>query len=105
MNLRWVMPISIVAIGLIACTPESDRAAMSAESPKPKLKFKCDAKPLQKYLGQQFTNNIVKQIQQETGATFVRTGNEKDPVTEDYRPDRLNIFYDDRKLITIIECV
>ncbi len=91
------LPALLVMAG---CIPKAD----AEQTPPPATAGKCDAATVQKYLGQGFTTKLAEQIRSEAGASTVRTGNESDPVTMDYREDRLNVFYNKDMAITVITC-
>lgn len=104
MKTRFVIVFAMLATGLAGCEPQSEKSDAIQETSAPRSVKICDAKPLQKYLGESFSAKLAQRIYAESGTKTLRTGNQKDPVTEDYRTDRLNIFYDDAGIIRIIDC-
>lgn len=96
--MRIIALLSLVA--LAGCIPQAD----AEQTPAPPAAGKCDAASVQKYLGQKFTVKLAEQIRSETGAAIIRTGFEGDPVTMDYREDRLNLFYNRDMMITVVSC-
>jgi hypothetical protein len=96
--MKIVALLSLVA--LAGCIPKAD----AEQTPAAPVAGKCDAASVQKYLGQKFTAKLAEQIKSETGAVAMRTGFEGDPVTMDYREDRLNIFYNRDMVITVANC-
>jgi hypothetical protein len=96
--MRIIALLSLVA--LAGCIPKAD----AEQTPAPPAAGKCDAASVQKYLGQKFTAKLAEQIRSETGAGTIRTGFEGDPVTMDYREDRLNLFYNRDMVITVVSC-
>ena len=64
----------------------------------------CDAKPVQKYLGEFLTDALAETIREESGATILRTGGPSDIWTMDYREERVSIGYGNGRIIERIAC-
>ena len=64
----------------------------------------CDAGPAQSQLGETYTEALGQQLQELTGATILRAVHEGDPVTMDFRPERLTVFWNDAGQVVKISC-
>lgn len=64
----------------------------------------CDAAPVEGYLGEKATAEIGSQILSQSGARTLRWGPPRSAWTMDYRPDRVNVRYDDDMVIEAITC-
>ncbi|WP_161981532.1 I78 family peptidase inhibitor [Aurantiacibacter suaedae] len=64
----------------------------------------CDAAPAQSHLGEPYTEALGQQLQELTGATILRTVHEGDPVTMDFRPERLTVVWNDARKIVKATC-
>lgn len=85
--------LALTALPLIsACTSVPERPAM------------CDAAPAQSHLGEPYSEELGKQLQGLTGAAILRAVHEGDPVTEDYRPERLTVVWNDDGEIIKMSC-
>jgi hypothetical protein len=85
--------LALIAVPLLAaCTSVPEQPAM------------CDAAPAQSHLGKPYSEALGKQLQELTGATILRAVHEGDPVTEDYRPERLTVVWNDDGKIIKMSC-
>lgn len=66
--------------------------------------MQCKADAAQSYIGQKVTVELGAIIRDATGARTVRWGPPRSAMTMDYRPDRVNILYDDDNKITQVSC-
>ena len=64
----------------------------------------CDAGPAQSRLGQTYTEALGEELRSLTGAAILRAHHMGDPVTMDFRPDRLDVSWDDSRRIVRIAC-
>ena len=64
----------------------------------------CDAGPAQSQLGETYTEALGQQLQELTGATILRAVHEGDPVTMDFRPERLTVVWNDAGQVVKISC-
>lgn len=64
----------------------------------------CYAEPAQPFVGKLSTPERNVEIQRLTGARSLRWIGPGMAVTMDYRPDRVNVFYDEQKFVTQISC-
>ncbi len=64
----------------------------------------CDAAPAQSRLGEPYSEELGKQLQELTGAAILRAVHEGDPFTEDYRPERLTVVWNDDGEIIKMSC-
>ena len=95
--------IACTAPSLTACIPTPETESMSsggADTNGPS----CNSKAVESYIGKRFTAVLAEQMRKEAGAALLRTGAKGGAVTMDYRPERLNIFYDEAMLIAIVNC-
>lgn len=91
------------AAALAACaTTSADEPA--APAPEPGEAAMCDAAPAQSFVGRKATGEIGAQIVEATGARQLRWGPPRTAFTMDFRPDRVNVIYDDDMTITKITC-
>ena len=88
---------------LTACIPAPDAESMPSGAADSNG-GSCNSKAVESYIGKRFTAVLAEQMRKEAGATLLRTGAKGGAVTMDYRPERLNIFYDEAMLIAIVNC-
>ena len=85
--------LPLIALPLMAaCTSVPAQPAM------------CDAAPAQSRLGEPYTEAMGAQLQELTGATILRAVHEGDPVTMDFRPERLTVVWNDERQIVKVSC-
>ncbi|MBN8716225.1 I78 family peptidase inhibitor [Thermomonas sp.] len=72
--------------------------------PAPPLAMACDAAPAQRFVGQPATAANVEAARQAAGARTVRSLKPGQPMTMDYRGDRLNVLQDAAGKIDKISC-
>jgi hypothetical protein len=112
------MPLAFAAtlvLGLAACNstptpeappppePEAPTAAAPAATPTP-MASECTATGAQKFVGQEASPDAIEAARLAAGAATVRTIKPNQPVTMDYRGDRLNLRIDDNAMITGASC-
>ena len=95
-------PCVFVAAMLCGCTIVPPPA--SGSDAPPSQTGKCDAVPVQKYLGEFLTEALTETIRKESGAEIVRTGGPSDMWTMDYREERVSIGYGNGRIIERIAC-
>lgn len=105
MNKQAVLVIlmACIAPSLTACIPTPDAESMSSGATDTN-DTSCNSKAVESYIGKRFTAVLAEQMRKEAGAALLRTGAKGGAVTMDYRPERLNIFYDEAMLIAIVNC-
>jgi hypothetical protein len=64
----------------------------------------CDAAPAQAHVGREATEEAGAAILAESGAEVLRWGPPNSAWTMDYRTNRVNVRYDEARLITEITC-
>ena len=64
----------------------------------------CDAGPAQARLGEPYSEALGQELLGITGAKVLRAVGENDPVTMDYREDRLTVAWNDSRRIIRITC-
>ena len=85
--------LPLIALPLMAaCTSVPQQPAM------------CDAAPAQERVGETYSEALGQQLQELTGATILRAVREGDPVTMDFRPERLTVVWNDEGEIVKISC-
>lgn len=99
------LPFAFFVLGLAACgdygTPQSTAPAPPAEPPAPAT---CNAEPVQGYVGQVASAESGAAILKASGARTLRWGPPNSAWTMDYRPDRVNVRYDDAMKIIAVSC-
>ena len=89
--------ILLIALPLAAC------ATMPPPGPPP-LAESCNAEAASWAMGHAVSDDIVERIRIETGSQSVRVIRPGQPVTMDYRGDRVNIKLNERDAIVGISC-
>lgn len=96
------------SISMLALAPLAACAPMSAETtPTPRPVGdggECDAGPAQSLIGQTASSETGARALALTGARQLRWGPPRSAFTMDYRPDRVNVKYDDAMMITEVTC-
>lgn len=90
---------AMVALPLVACAqvpPVDDTPVMGAGD--------CDASKLTDIIGKTATDALVADAQKRAGARTTRVIKPGQPVTMDYRTDRLNIEVTERNVVTATRC-
>lgn len=64
----------------------------------------CGADTARRFLGQRYDEALHTRIEQAVGHARIRAVREGDAVTDDLRPDRLNVFYNRSGKITKVDC-
>lgn len=92
-----LLPLAFAAsaVALTGCATTGETVA--GEGP-------CKAEPGQAFVGQRATAELGARLLRETGATLLRWGPPRTPMTMDYRAERLNVFYDDAMTIDRVAC-
>jgi hypothetical protein len=98
-----VVIAGMAASTLSACTPAPDAEQVSSNNASSKTAA-CDSKNVERYISKRFTAVLAEQMRKEADAAIVRTGPKDGPVTMDYIPARLNVFFDDAMLIAVVNC-
>ena len=93
--------IAIITLpALAACMPAEGEPAAGA----PPETTGCDAEAGTAFIGEAYSASLDQRLLQETGARQLRVTHKDDPVTMDYRPDRLTVAYDDNTVIVSLSC-
>ncbi len=93
----WLSVPLLLASG---CLGASGAIAAGGES----MAASCNAQAVQRHIGQRFTPALAERIRARARARLLRTAPEGSPVTTDYNMQRLNIFYNSKRIITQIDC-
>ena len=88
--------ILLIALPLAACA--------TMPPPGPPLAESCNAEAASWAMGHAVSDDIVERIRVETGSQSVRVIRPGQPVTMDYRGDRVNIKLNERDAIVGISC-
>ena len=105
--MRKTVPIPLVAIALTSCTGAYGASGPVTSTPEPIEKpvtNRCNAEPVQSYVGQPATPDVGAAIREASGARTLRWGPPDSAWTMDYREDRVNVRYDRDMVITTITC-
>lgn len=100
-KLALVLIAALAAPALVACIPKPDVEEASINTAEAAA---CDSYVLQRYIGKRFTAVLAEQMRKESRSTIVRTGPKDGVVTMDYNSARLNVFYNDEMLISVVNC-
>ena len=102
--MRILAPLSIFA--LAACTSPAQQAPTTFESApvEETTGYSCAAESVQYAIGQKTSAEFGSKLVKESGSRTLRWMPPRSAATMDYRPDRLNIAYDDNMVITRINC-
>ncbi|MBL4718576.1 I78 family peptidase inhibitor [Qipengyuania citrea] len=93
-----------LALPLAACTGYSEPAPAPPAPPRDAMFGACDAAPAQAHVGREATEEAGAAILAESGAEVLRWGPPNSAWTMDYRTNRVNVRYDEARLITEITC-
>ncbi|WP_380877683.1 hypothetical protein ACFB49_13830 [Sphingomonas sp. DBB INV C78] len=85
--------VSVLLLTACETTPPADEASTM-----------CNADAGQSFVGKTADEATVEQARKATGSKTVRVTLPNQPVTMDYRPDRLNIGTDEAKVILKVSC-
>lgn len=92
---------TLAAMALSGCIPPANPPEAA---PPMSGNDQCGASRVQKYLGFVATDDLVATIQRESGAATIRRYTTGDPVTKDYRIDRLNVEVEANGRIAVLNC-
>ena len=93
MSIRF-LSLSAAVLLMSACATPATPPSSSA----------CNAGAIQSYVGQMATPSVIEAARKAAGAELVRSHKPSDPVTLDYRVERLNILVDDANKILRATC-
>lgn len=89
-----LLGLSAIAMLMSACATPATPPAAGA----------CNADAIRPYVGQVATSVVVESARKAAGAQLVRALKPNDPVTMDYRVERINILVDDANKIVRATC-
>lgn len=93
---------------LLALAPLAACAAVPPENAPPPADGyeagQCDPRPAATLVGQKASAETGARALKLTGAKSLRWGPPRSAFTMDYRPDRVNVMYDDAMTITEVTC-
>ena len=94
----FALPVAVLLLSVVACTtlPPPDAAPLPSAI--------CDADAASSAIGHAATPNVVERARRESGSADVRVIAPGQPVTMDYRGDRLNINVNERGAIVGLKC-
>ena len=99
--------VSLSLLAPTACVPTAEDTQSNATAPDAPIVDPlkaCDVSAAQYAVGKPFTEALAAELRKKIGSNAVRVISPGTMVTMDYRGDRLNISYDERKIITDISC-
>lgn len=98
--------VSALILSLTACAANTPTTSepMPAESTPPAASSKCDASKTQWAVGQAASQDVVDKIVKDSGSSTSRVLKPGQPMTMDYREDRVNIHTDDKNVVTEVKC-
>ncbi len=88
----------------VGCTTPAPPADIEMSEMDTDRKLVCDAEPAQSFVGQNADSETGMAILKASGAARLRWGPPDSAWTMDYRPDRVNVRYDQNMTITDITC-
>lgn len=97
--MRALLP-AFAGLLTVGCTTTPD-AATAPPAPEARL---CNAEAAQGHIGHDATAAMGAAILKDSGAQSLRWGPPNSAWTMDYRPDRVNVRYDEAMKITEITC-
>lgn len=98
-TIAFLLPFAIATGGCMTAGEEREPAI-----PGETQGGECNADRVQKYIGQEVSDALGEAIQRESGAKTLRWGAPNSAWTMDYRTDRVNVRYDENRLILDITC-
>lgn len=87
-------------VALAACTTTQEREEPIEVAPN----GECDATPVQFMIGERADSTLGDRVLRITSSRGFRWIPPRSAVTQDYRPDRVNVVYDDDYIVTRIYC-
>lgn len=79
-------------------------AACATPMPGPEPDGECDAGAAQRLIGGEVASGLGAEALRLSGARTLRWIGPNQAVTMDFRPDRVNVEYDERRRVTAIRC-
>lgn len=107
---KLILP-AIFAIGLSACTssgnsnPADTAAAPTKPVPPAPEDDKCNSRLAAQFVGQTYSDALLAQVKAAVGHDTIRVIRPNQPVTMDFREERLNLDLDASDKITRVHCV
>ena len=102
--MKRAMTCMTLALALAGCAMTPPPEGAGEPQPRPDEIAQCDAALVQPYVGEKATEETGAAILTESGARGLRWGPPRSAWTMDFRPDRVNVRYDDAMIITDITC-
>lgn len=99
--MRTLFTIPFLALG--ACATAQD-AQDNGEPIEVAPQGECDAAPVQSLVGTRATSDLGARVLRESAADTLRWIPPRTAVTQDFRPDRVNVAYDDDLMVERIYC-
>ena len=108
---RRIIP-GFIAIGLAACTSIGSDSQASATKPAPAptqagalADDKCNSAKAAQFVGQKLDDALLARVKAAVGHDTIRVIRPNQPVTMDFREDRLNLDLDANDIVTRVHCV
>lgn len=99
-----ILALGALAVSLAACAASSEPPEGPSDQPPADGGGECNAETAQQHVGHEATSEMGAAILKDSGARTLRWGPPNSAWTMDYRPDRVNVKYDEAKKITEITC-
>jgi hypothetical protein len=114
MPLAFAATLMVATLSLAAChstkpaaetpPPPAEAATDSSAAAPVASANECNATAAQPYVGQSASPDVIEAARLAAGAATVRTTKPNQPVTMDYRADRLNLRTDESAVIESVAC-
>jgi hypothetical protein len=106
---KFIVP-ALMAIGLAACTSSGNSSQASSTQPAaPPVPGpdddKCNSRLAAQFVGQPYNDALLAKIKAAVGHDTIRVVRPNQPVTMDFREDRLNVDLNASDTVTRVHCV
>lgn len=101
---RSALPVAALLFTLSACTMNPPRDIPPTGGPNPPAALECHGEAAQDAVGKVATAAVVEQARKDAGAQTARVLKPGQMVTMEYLEGRLNIYVDERNVITRVAC-
>ena len=99
-----ILSLAACAANAPATTEPTATEPTPAQAAPPAAAMQCDAAKAQWAVGQTASQDVVDKVVKESGSSTSRVLKPGQPMTMDYREDRVNIHVDDKNVITEVKC-
>ena len=102
--MRMLSPLPILALAACSSPAQQAPTAIEPAAVEQTTGFSCAAESVQYAIGQKTSAELGSKLVKESGSRTLRWMPPRSAATMDYRPDRLNIAYNDDMVITRVNC-